>query len=45
VTPLAALNNLITLELNPQANVYASDGSPLSAIWQIDSNPQGNAVI
>jgi hypothetical protein len=44
ITPAAALNNLITLELSPTANVYASDGSPLAAIWQIDSGPDGNAV-
>ena len=45
VTPAAALTNLITLELNPQATVYGSDGTSLSAIWAVDAGPQGNAVI
>jgi hypothetical protein len=44
VSPSQALNNLITLELSPTASVYASDGSPLSAIWWILAGPEHNAV-
>ena len=44
ITPTQALDNLITLELSPTANVYGSDGSPLSVIWQISSGPQGTAT-
>jgi len=45
VTPAQALDNLINLELNPQASVYGSDGSSLAAIWEISAGPQGNTVI
>ena len=45
VSASAALTNLITLELNPQANVYGSDGTSLAGIWQVGAGPNGNTVI